>query len=69
MSLSIWLVGIGSERQLLDPRQKLEVSRKWELFVDPGQCDGAGEATIPGLINIQEDLHTFDRKAPGEIEP
>jgi hypothetical protein len=63
------LVGICSERQLLDPRQKLEVSRKWELSVDPGHCDGAGKATVSGLIDIQEDLHTFDRKAPGENEP
>jgi hypothetical protein len=49
---------MSSSRQLLKPRQELEISRERELFAASGQRRRASEAAVACLIDIEEDLHT-----------
>jgi hypothetical protein len=55
---------MGSSRQLLDPGQKLEIPREGERIVVSSQLGGAAEATVAGLIDDEEDLHSSTVRFP-----
>jgi hypothetical protein len=69
MVVSSWVVRMGSSRQLLDPRQELEIPREWQALVVSGQHGVATKAAILGLINVQEDLHRSIVRLQREARP
>ena len=60
---------MGSSRQLLDPRQELEIPRKREALVVTGQRGLTTKAAILSLINVQQDLHTSIVRLQREARP